>query len=149
MPITDEIRGLSDADLRARVLELEEERFRLKFRAATETLEQPLRLRTVRRDIARILTLLREREITAAPPSNRTLTPTERRRKNRREGKAAERAAERAHNRANRKIPSAVRRPKGSGGKRVKRVAAAGAPTGATASTQGSSTTAGQAAQTT
>ena len=136
MPITDELRAMSDVDLRARVLELEEERFRLKFRAATETLEQPLRLRTVRRDIARILTLLRERELAAAAPSSRSLTPTERRRKNRREGKAAERAAERAHNRANRKRPSAARRPKGSGGKSVKRV------------TQGS-TTAGQAAQTT
>ncbi len=138
MAITDEIRGLSDADLRARVLELEEERFRLKFRAATETLEQPLRLRTVRRDIARILTLLRQREIEAAPAAERTATPTERRRKNRREGKAAERAAERAHNRANRKRPSAVRRPKGSGGKSVKR-----APAGA------ARTTAGQAATTT
>ncbi|GJG85015.1 hypothetical protein tb265_01960 [Gemmatimonadetes bacterium T265] len=130
MAITDEIRGMSDADLRSRVLELEEERFRLKFRAATETLEQPLRLRTVRRDIARILTLLRQRELEAAPAAERPLTPTERRRKNRREGKAAERAAERAHNRANRKRPSAARRPKGSGasaagGKSVKRSAPA------------------------
>jgi len=142
MAITDEVRGLSDADLRARVLELEEERFRLKFRAATETLEQPLRLRTVRRDIARILTLLRQREIEAAPPSSRTATPTERRRKNRREGKAAERAAERAHNRANRKRPSLARRPKGSGGKSVKRTQSA-----TQSATQ--STTAGQAAPTT
>lgn len=114
MPITEEISGLSDADLRARVLELEEERFRLKFRAATETLEQPLRLRTVRRDIARILTLLRQREIAAAPPAQ---TPKERRRENRRTGRAAERAAVKAADRANRKKPSTARRPKGSGGK--------------------------------
>lgn len=127
MAITDEIRGMSDADLRARVLELEEERFRLKFRAATETLEQPLRLRTVRRDIARILTLLRQREIEAAP--TKAETPTERRRRNRREGKAAERAAERARNRANRKRPSMVRRPKGSGGKSA---AGKGAPKAST-----------------
>ena len=46
----DEIRNLSDADLKARVLELEEERFRLRFRSATETLEQPIRLRTIRRE---------------------------------------------------------------------------------------------------
>jgi len=58
----DEIRGMSDADLRARVAELEEERFRLRFRGATETLEDPLRQRTVRRDIARVLTVLRERQ---------------------------------------------------------------------------------------
>src|SRR5688500_3009757 len=62
----DEIRGMSDADLRARVLELEEERFRLRFRGATETLEDPLRQRTVRRDIARVLTVLRQREQEAA-----------------------------------------------------------------------------------
>ena len=62
----EEARALSVEDLRKRVVELEEERFRLKFRAATETLEQPLRLRTVRRDIARCLTILRERELAAA-----------------------------------------------------------------------------------
>ena len=59
----DEIRGMSDADLRSRVAALEEERFRLRFRGATETLEDPLRLRTVRRDIARALTVLRERQL--------------------------------------------------------------------------------------
>jgi len=77
----EEIRGLSDGDLRKRVAELEEERFRLKFRAATETLEQPLRLRTVRRDIARCLTILRERELAAAGGQ---VPPTARRRANRR-----------------------------------------------------------------
>mgnify|MGYP002778139481 CR=1 FL=1 len=81
----DEIRGLSDADLRKRVTELQEEQFRLKFRSATETLEQPLRLRTVRRDIARCLTVLREREIAAAGEQQ---TPKARRRGNRRAGPA-------------------------------------------------------------
>ena len=69
----DEIRAMSDADLRARVTALEEERFRLRFRGATETLEDPLRLRGVRRDIARALTVLRERQLAgekgAAKPS--------------------------------------------------------------------------------
>ena len=77
----DEIRNLSDADLKARVLELEEERFRLRFRSATETLEQPLRLRSIRRDIARLLTVQRERERAALPVAP---TPKERRRANRR-----------------------------------------------------------------
>src|ERR1043165_6726597 len=63
----DEIGAMADGDLRARVTELEEERFRLRFRGATETLEDPLRLRTVRRDIARALTVLRERQLQAAP----------------------------------------------------------------------------------
>jgi large subunit ribosomal protein L29 len=47
-------------DIAARVKELEEEQFRLKFRGATEPLEDPLRLRVIRRDIARLKTVLRE-----------------------------------------------------------------------------------------
>ena len=65
----DEIRGLNDADARARLLELQDEQFRLRFRGATETLESPLRLRSVRRDIARVLTVLREREIAQSAKS--------------------------------------------------------------------------------
>jgi large subunit ribosomal protein L29 len=66
MPLrSDEIRDLSDGDINARVAELEEERFRLKFRSATEPLENPLRLRTIRRDIARLKTILRERQLAA------------------------------------------------------------------------------------
>ncbi|GAC1655089.1 MAG: hypothetical protein NVS4B3_19530 [Gemmatimonadaceae bacterium] len=61
----EEVRELTDAELRGRILELEEERFRLRFRSATETLENPLRLRTVRRDVARMKTVLRERELAA------------------------------------------------------------------------------------
>jgi len=86
----DEFRSLSDADVKARVAELQEEQFRLRFRSATETLEQPLRLRTIRRDIARLLTVLRERELEAAGPK---ATPTQRRRANRRTTKAAPAAA--------------------------------------------------------
>ena len=58
----EEIRELSVDEIRARVAELEEERFRLRFRSATETLENPLRLRTIRKDIARLKTVLTERE---------------------------------------------------------------------------------------
>ena len=57
-----EIRDWADVDIHSRVAELEEERFRLRFRAATETLEDALRLRWLRRDIARLKTVLRERE---------------------------------------------------------------------------------------
>ncbi|MEO7041749.1 MAG: 50S ribosomal protein L29 [Gemmatimonadaceae bacterium] len=42
--------------------ELEEERFRLTFRSGTETLENPLRLRFIRRDIARLKTVQNERK---------------------------------------------------------------------------------------
>jgi small subunit ribosomal protein S17 len=44
-----------------RIKELEEEQFRLKFRGATEPLEDPLRLRVIRRDIARLKTIQREK----------------------------------------------------------------------------------------
>ena len=62
----DEIREMSAQDIAARVKELEEEQFRLKFRSATEPLEDPLRLRGIRKDIARLKTILRERELESA-----------------------------------------------------------------------------------
>jgi large subunit ribosomal protein L29 len=54
------MRDMSKDDIAARILELEEEQFRLKFRSATEPLEDPLRLRVIRKDIARLKTVLRE-----------------------------------------------------------------------------------------
>jgi large subunit ribosomal protein L29 len=62
----EEMREMTEGDLRDRIAELEEERFRLRFRSATEPLEDPLRLRSIRRDIARLKTVLRERELAAA-----------------------------------------------------------------------------------
>lgn len=62
----EEIREMSVADIGARIAELQEERFRLEFRAATEPLEDPLRLRAIRKDIARMQTVLRERQLAAA-----------------------------------------------------------------------------------
>jgi large subunit ribosomal protein L29 len=55
-----QIRELAPDEMEARVKELQEELFRLKFRSATETLDDPLRLRGLRRDIARLQTVLRE-----------------------------------------------------------------------------------------
>jgi large subunit ribosomal protein L29 len=59
----DEIREMGTDEIRSRVGEMEEEQFRLRFRGATETLEEPLRLRSLRRDIARLHTVLRERAL--------------------------------------------------------------------------------------
>jgi large subunit ribosomal protein L29 len=61
-----QIRELSAAEISARIKELEEERFRLRFRRATEPLEDPLRLRVIRKDIARLKTVLREKAAGAA-----------------------------------------------------------------------------------
>ena len=62
----EESREMSVADLGARIAELQEEQFRLEFRAATEPLEDPLLLRAIRKDIARMQTVLRERQLAAA-----------------------------------------------------------------------------------
>ena len=56
-----EIRDLSDAELEARTQELEEELFLLQLRRATSQLENSMKLRAVRRDVARLLTVRRER----------------------------------------------------------------------------------------
>jgi large subunit ribosomal protein L29 len=57
----NELRELSKDELDAKLGELTEERFRLRFRSATESIENPMRFRALRRDIARIKTVLRER----------------------------------------------------------------------------------------
>jgi large subunit ribosomal protein L29 len=61
--LSKDIREMSEEDIRHRIAELEEERFRLKFRAGTETLDDPLRLRVIRKDVARLNTVLREKII--------------------------------------------------------------------------------------
>ena len=67
-PATD-LRGLLDDELVSRLREAKEELFNLRFQSATGQLESHGRLRAVRRDIARIYTIMRERElgITAGP----------------------------------------------------------------------------------
>ena len=72
----DEIREMSSQDIAARVKELEEERFRLKFRSATEPLEDPLRLRVIRKDIARLNTVLREQQLKGTEGGSTAATPT-------------------------------------------------------------------------
>ena len=62
----DDLRNQSDDELRAKLAELTEERFRLRFRGATQPLEDPLRLRVTRKAVARINTILRERALSAS-----------------------------------------------------------------------------------
>ncbi len=52
---------LSVEELEAKLLELKEEQFRIRFRTATEAIENPIQFRTRRRDIARIKTVLRQK----------------------------------------------------------------------------------------
>jgi large subunit ribosomal protein L29 len=64
-----ELRELSSEDLVARAREAKAELFNLRFQMATGQLDNNRRLRTVRHDIARIYTVMRERELglSAAP----------------------------------------------------------------------------------
>ena len=55
------LRELKTDELTQKLAILTEEIFRLEFRRATESLTNPLQLRTMRRDIARIKTILKER----------------------------------------------------------------------------------------
>jgi large subunit ribosomal protein L29 len=67
-----ELDEMNDVDLETRLRESKEELFNLRFQAATGQLESHGRLRTVKKDIARIYTVVRERElgIRVAPGGN-------------------------------------------------------------------------------
>jgi large subunit ribosomal protein L29 len=58
-----ELRELPDEELLTRLREAKEELFNLRFQVATGQLDNNRRLQTVRRDIARIYTVMREREL--------------------------------------------------------------------------------------
>ena len=58
-----ELNDMTNVDLEAKLREHKEELFNLRFQAATGQLESHGRLRTVKRDIARIYTVVREREL--------------------------------------------------------------------------------------
>jgi large subunit ribosomal protein L29 len=62
-----EIRDWDDVEIRARLGELREEKFRLRFRMATMELENPKMVQHIRRDVARLNTILRERELSEMP----------------------------------------------------------------------------------
>ncbi|MEW6140521.1 MAG: 50S ribosomal protein L29 [Thermodesulfobacteriota bacterium] len=57
-----ELRDLSVDELRAKEKEFREEEFNARFKHATGQLEKTARLRRLRKDIARVLTILREKE---------------------------------------------------------------------------------------
>lgn len=56
-----DLRELSIEQLAAKLAELRTERSTLRFRSATESIENPMQFRTMRRDIARVLTILGEK----------------------------------------------------------------------------------------
>ena len=58
-----EIRELSTEEINKKLVETKEELFNLRFQQATGTLEKPSRIRDLRHTVARLKTVLREREI--------------------------------------------------------------------------------------
>jgi large subunit ribosomal protein L29 len=62
----EDLRELKDDELMEALLEAKEERFNLRFQVATNQLDNTARLKTVKKEIARILTVMREREMEGA-----------------------------------------------------------------------------------
>lgn len=60
-----EIRNLSREELLSKVDDLKDELFKLRFQLATNQLDNPMRIRDVKKSIARVKTVLREQEINA------------------------------------------------------------------------------------
>jgi len=56
-----EIRDMTDTEIRERIEEIQEELFKLRFRSATQALENPTLIRSLRRDLARLKTVQTER----------------------------------------------------------------------------------------
>jgi large subunit ribosomal protein L29 len=67
----EEIREFDDTEITTRLKELREEHFKLRFQASMMQLENPGTLKRVRRDIARLQTILRERELATKSAENR------------------------------------------------------------------------------
>ena len=59
----EDMREWDNTEIRARLAELKEEQFKLRFASATMELENPRMPQMIRRDIARLKTILREREL--------------------------------------------------------------------------------------
>ena len=62
---TNEIREMSAIDLDNKIGALKDELFRLRFQMATGQLDNPMRIRDVKKSIARVKTIQRERELKA------------------------------------------------------------------------------------
>lgn len=59
----NEIRKIASSDLEKELVELKSELFKLRFQSAANGLDNPMKIRNTKRDIAKIKTILREREL--------------------------------------------------------------------------------------
>ena len=60
----NEIRKMTSSDLEKELVELKSELFKLRFQLATNGLDNPMKIKNTKKDIARIKTILKERELT-------------------------------------------------------------------------------------
>ncbi len=60
-----EIRELSGQELESKLVDLKEELFNLRFQLAINQLDNPMRIKAVKKDIARVKTIIRENELTS------------------------------------------------------------------------------------
>ncbi|MDQ1684315.1 MAG: large subunit ribosomal protein [Frankiaceae bacterium] len=74
---SSELRSLLDDELVHRLREAKEELFNLRFQSATGQLDNNARLRTVKHDIARIYTVMRERELGLSTEPTAAAIPSE------------------------------------------------------------------------
>ncbi len=65
MILATELRSMTEAELNQKLQEAYQELLNLRFQKATKQLDNTARIRVVRRDIARIKTIIRERELQA------------------------------------------------------------------------------------
>jgi len=61
----EEIRKMSDEELSSELASLKEELFKLRFQLATNQLDNPAQIKQVKRDIARVMTIQREKQLAA------------------------------------------------------------------------------------
>jgi len=83
MPTASELRELDDDELEARLTEYRREMLNLRFQLATGQLDNFVRLSVVRKDVARVLTVLRDREIALAEGRDASPVPAARPRRRR------------------------------------------------------------------
>ena len=73
-PKAAEYRGMSDEQLNLTLRDLEKHLFQLRFQSATDRLETPSEIRKARREIARIMTIQRQRELVKHPKEAKVAT---------------------------------------------------------------------------
>jgi large subunit ribosomal protein L29 len=91
-----ELRDMTDEDLERTLADAKEELFNLRFQLVTGQLDNPMRIKEVRHELARLLTVLREREIAVAEGVELAVPEESKKRRRRRERKAKAEAAEAA-----------------------------------------------------